>query len=1576
MKMSEKGYKSDFILYEYCQQLFEMSIKKFPNDIILKSNYIIYLIIQMSKKKLAQKIFDSMQEKMLHFQNNYIIFCCKKYLETYTPSTKKNFEEYNKNIIRAIEYEKLYILFKDYLLNVSTLYYEFWSSLYKSHLQGTEDFIKLNDIGEKLNLLIDKIDDNFHKLFNVKGDDLRIINLYSGFLRNVLNNKKKYDNLNKILISSSNEDKIQDKEVDFSNYDLKVLNNSDEYKYAIVSAAEENLGTVLNISLNACQVFGYNKNEVIGKKASMLFPEIYQKKYEEFLIQYTNNVKSKFYDILSHKKEYYPEFLDIFIDGKNKSKYLLPLYLKVFFTQTEESEHVYVVNFVNNDIAIINKLNEYFNLNHFNSINSKELQLFNYCYVLTDRFFNIQTFTPNCQELLGLSTNALNSNIDITNFIEQFKEDVNKMIKDDIIENSYSKNEKSDINILNYSDKFKMNYYNTSTYKTNIGTNQITGDNKIIFKRYIAENKYSEVKIINWKIYELVQILANQNSNSKISERNLKGNKNNNQYDNYFNKKNIIYGNIEERSLLLVIKKAKICGKHVGYKFYFKREKLKSVENEEEINKNNNNLKLSLIKSKKNSNISFRSLFIKDNNNENNNEGIILNSSTNKNNDIRISKSMKYPKKENEGNIEIIENFLEDKHLKNSQIEYNYIDISRIGSNPFQKGILKKRPTKFASLDVFSDNNLNEIMVVTQNFIPISDFSFILDLDSLSFKPLFNKNQSEKIILNTLKNEAMAKVKQYQIIKKNLKTHKISFSSYNSSYEDTESYEEDNSSLLSSNFSISKEKKNKKKTIVKKSNVKFNEAQIQKDNRKEELEGQYYRVNGLNKIKFMIYDFDQEMVINKGISKDMKSEVENLIINYKLKIPTGLDEDMNDPSLKVRKILSSYSINEFKKEKSTNINNNNINNNSNIPKLGLNNQKINYKEQEIYKRLENALNKNDKEKIIIKFYISIVLSLITVLAIACFIFIFTLSNLNTIKNNILLIIYSTNLRHYTNMEVYYVREITILHLNENISSYLYDNYPINKSRTDYLIYITDTLKNIFFEGHHNMELMMGMNLNINENNTISLSRKPLKTEMIYDLLKTRIITSTLYVSIAQIYSNLYHLLISDDLSYQNKQVFNFLHNAINNVAIGLENVIDIYLNELQIRKHYYIIYSYIILIVSFFVYIGIYFLIKISYIKIINRKESYISVFYGINLSFIKASMLKCEQFINKINPNELVKSQEKNDEYDESISFSNFNDDFTFINKSNTKNNNKNNQKNNQIRKKIKFKEISKNRIFTVKLIGIVLFSYAYVIIVLLKFIFYMNNVEIMGSYIHCMQDYHNNLLNLFNAYREFIFCNETKMYNMPIFEYLEAAEKHIYNIFTSDINYISDNCNRIKGLCQIYRQIQKSQNYQKPNTDFSNNVPDSYMEVVTSLGFYNFINFWMEEIRIKKNYILMLENSHNKTTVEDRIIYFYNYQVIHPDVNYMFITVIIPYITKERTLSTDTIIKAIKSENTFYIVILILFFIISLLFYIFFWRPIINNIKNLIYKTKNMLRIIPIEILEAQTNIKSLLGVSDLNE
>ena len=46
------------------------------------------------------------------------------------------------------------------------------------------------------------------------------------------------------------------------------------------------------------------------------------------------------------------------------------------------------------------------------------------------------------------------------------------------------------------------------------------------------------------------------------------------------------------------------------------------------------------------------------------------------------------------------------------------------------------------------------------------------------------------------------------------------------------------------------------------------------------------------------------------------------------------------------------------------------------------------------------------------------------------------------------------------------------------------------------------------------------------------------------------------------------------------------------------------------------------------------------------------------------------------------------------------------------------------------------------------------------------------------------------------------------------------------------------------------------------------------------------------------------------------------------------------------------------------------------FYWYPFINDAQEQIFKTKEALNIIPIDILELQTNIKNLLGISDLNE
>lgn len=63
----------------------------------------------------------------------------------------------------------------------------------------------------------------------------------------------------------------------------------------ISSAEEETIVNILNISLNFCEKFGYNKNELIGKKVTIFFPEIYRNIFI--------NVENGFIEVLNGAKK-------------------------------------------------------------------------------------------------------------------------------------------------------------------------------------------------------------------------------------------------------------------------------------------------------------------------------------------------------------------------------------------------------------------------------------------------------------------------------------------------------------------------------------------------------------------------------------------------------------------------------------------------------------------------------------------------------------------------------------------------------------------------------------------------------------------------------------------------------------------------------------------------------------------------------------------------------------------------------------------------------------------------------------------------------------------------------------------------------------------------------------------------------------------------------------------------------------------------------------------------------------------------------------------------------------------------
>ena len=132
-----------------------------------------------------------------------------------------------------------------------------------------------------------------------------------------------------------------------------------------------------------------------------------------------------------------------------------------------------------------------------------------------------------------------------------------------------------------------------------------------------------------------------------------------------------------------------------------------------------------------------------------------------------------------------------------------------------------------------------------------------------------------------------------------------------------------------------------------------------------------------------------------------------------------------------------------------------------------------------------------------------------------------------------------------------------------------------------------------------------------------------------------------------------------------------------------------------------------------------------------------------------------------------------------------------------------------------------------------------------------------------------------------------------------------------------------------------------------------------------YNYLDYINNE--------LIPRNSYGEET-DNTIIFrldLFNNETLHFNLNIMFFSVILPYIQENRQKSYDilTIGKASSIVTLYFIVFIISFTLI----YLFYFLPVINYINKIIYKTKNMLSIIPLNILSSQSGVSKLLNISN---
>ena len=707
-----KGFDSNFLLLQYAQKLFKIAINKIPGDITLRIHYIIFLVTKINQKKNAQK-------ELLHIKTNFIIiddkfnlYRCKKYIEEYSTMIDKEKEEgfENNDIFQALEYKNNVKEFKKLLSKSSSLYYDFWSSLYSSHLQGIEDLKKLNDLGAELNKIIENIEKIFEKLREIKNNDLEIIKLYESYAKNILNDKDKYEKYYNETINLIIDNKAESRDIDYTNFDLKIFNENDEYKALIISANNENRGTIVDISLNTCILFGYHKKEIIGKHMNILIPEIYHKIHDKLYNDMCEKEKTEFFEKLSKKITYSPKFIEFYAFGRNKSKYLVPLDMKTFFVQTEENELVYILDL---------SKKKYMNRDFYEDNENVKNQM---CCILTDNNFIIQTFTSNCIELLGLHSNIINSNQDITSFIKQFNSELQSL------------KTSSNRDFSGYESEMRSNCNSIQNANSSYNINDKSFE-LLKYKKKLIRLKYSHPRKITWK--------------AKLDKK---------QENIYQNKQEIGKTQIllfsplifqselkkkDEKNFIMEVKEAYILKNHIGYYFYFKKIRSYKENYINELCKAKEE-----IRSPKNKRPSVK--FI--------------------NSEEKVCKSSRIYNKEEISPILHKSSFCKlgnNSRKKNLNVNFDLDNIVELKKHESDKTL----------------KYLDELDYIDDRFIPKCNFNFFLDLETMSYKPSTNKNSCNGLY-NTLRIQSIEKLKILHKLKKNKKEESSSITSKtdNSSY--------------------------------------------------------------------------------------------------------------------------------------------------------------------------------------------------------------------------------------------------------------------------------------------------------------------------------------------------------------------------------------------------------------------------------------------------------------------------------------------------------------------------------------------------------------------------------------------------------------------------------------------------------------------------------------------------------------------------------------------------------------------------------------------------------------------------
>lgn len=572
-------------------------------------------------------------------------------------------------------------------------------------------------------------------------------------------------------------------------------------------------------------------------------------------------------------------------------------------------------------------------------------------------------------------------------------------------------------------------------------------------------------------------------------------------------------------------------------------------------------------------------------------------------------------------------------------------------------------------------------------------------LDNRKMSYILNPTNTKQLLEN-IKEDAINKITFHPTIKEE---ESVFSSSYNSSYSS-------NSFSNSKESDSNPENKNKPIDIILKRKKSFEE---------------YYSVDFKN-IKLLQYDHFRETIT------EIKEKITTSQVEYKKNEDHKRKKEMLEKKeqkidMKNQEVIDEEEIEEFK-----------------------------VKEDILIKQIDSALNVEENQPTIIRMKNKSFIVFGLFLSAKIGFLIYFLTSISEIKEIIKLIEGSFTIILNTIQGIYHIRELTLINNPNYVLLYqIKDEYIKNQK---------ESLMSLFTETHDLVMNIITPPIIFSEENYQKIYNYTINTYILEKDLNLKSTNSLLTSAILETNSALYdinHFDISKIIP-TNKDVFFFMYNSLNNIYINLFKLVEVFINELNLKilnienTFFYILIS--VLVICIFSYI----LILISYSEVGKRKESYLEVFFEIGGGVIKDSLEKCEEFTKKI-------QSDGDNEAANNIEEDNINSDANtslVFNKKPKNNSSKKRKSNNS-----KEDKLIKLNIFIGMLIIFVVFC--------IGFLIFMNYLQILNKYVeiynvNCNEQAY--FLVLYNILREYFFDSKTEVQGENISNFMENSIKNIY--------------------------------------------------------------------------------------------------------------------------------------------------------------------------------------------------------